>query len=113
MAEKEFIKLSKKQQILLWCISVIGLIGVNGLFLYALVFIPEQITSAFNNVISIAFILEALLLLLLLCFLVSVVKFKSPGWPGFLLLSILGSLAFSIPFSIIMWNKNKEIESNK
>jgi len=30
---------------------------------------------------------------------------KSPGWIGFLILSILGSLAFSIPFSILMWQK--------
>ena len=109
MAGTEYIKLSNIQRIILWFIAVIGLIGVNGLFLYSLVSSPEQISAALTNIISLAFIIEALILLPLFCILIYVFNFKSPGWPGFLLLSLLGSLAFSIPFSILMWNKNREI----
>ena len=106
MSVSEFINLSDTQKIILWCFAVLGLIGVNGLFIYALLFIPGQIASAFTNIISIAFIMEALILLVLFCILISVFNFKSPGWFGFLLLSLLGSLAFSIPFSILMWNRS-------
>ena len=97
------ITLTNSQKIILWCFSIAGLFIVNGLFLYTLFFKVELIGNAQQNLYSLAFILEVILLLPLFCFLIYVAKLKSPGWIGFLILSILGSLAFSIPFSILMW----------
>jgi len=99
------LKLTSSQKIILWCFSFAGLLIVNGLFLYTLFFKSELIGDAQQNLYSLAFILEAFLLIPLFCFLIYVAKLKSPGWIGFLILSILGSLAFSIPFSILMWQK--------
>jgi len=93
----------------LWCASAVGLFGINGLFLYAVYFQSEQIQAAFDNLYAMAFIIEAFVLLPLGCFLVSALKLKSPGWLGFLVLSLLGSLAFSIPFSILLWSRKKNI----
>jgi len=97
--------LSKTQRIVLWCASAIGLLGINGLFLYSVIFRPELMQAAQSNLYSLAFILEAFVLLPLACFLIATAKLKSPGWIGFLLLSLAGSLAFSIPFSILLWNR--------
>ena len=99
------IRLTNAQKIILWCFSIVGLLVVNGLFLYTLFFKAELIGDAQQNLYSLAFIMEAFLLIPLFCFLIYVAKLNSPGWIGFLILSILGSLAFSIPFSILMWQR--------
>lgn len=97
--------LSKTQKIVLWCAAAIGLLGINGLFLYSVISRPELMQAAQSNLYALAFILEAFVLLPLFCYLIAVTKLKSPGWIGFLLLSLVGSLAFSIPFSILLWNR--------
>lgn len=97
--------LSKTQKIVLWCAAAIGLLGINGLFLYSVIFRPELMEAAQANLYSLAFILEAFVLLPLSCFLIAAAKLKSPGWIAFLLLSLVGSLAFSIPFSVLLWNR--------
>lgn len=97
--------LSKVQKIILWCAAAIGLLGINGLFLYSVIFRPELMQAAQSNLYSLAFILEAFVLLPLFCYLIAAAKLRSPGWIGFLLLSLAGSLAFSIPFSILLWNR--------
>jgi hypothetical protein len=58
------------------------------------------------NLVALAFILEAFVLLPLFCFLIATAKLKSPGWIAFLVLLLAGSLAFSIPFSILMWRRS-------
>lgn len=101
-------KLSGKQRIILWVVSAIGFFGINGLFLYASLFQPEQMTETWTNLFAMAFMLEAVVLLPLFCFLINAAKLKSPGWVGFLVLSLLGSLAFSIPFSVLLWTRGND-----
>lgn len=98
-------KVNGKQRILLWVFAAIGLFGINGLFLYGTFFLPEQMQAAYSNVYAVAFMLEALVLLPLFCFLIYAARLKSPGWIGFLILSLVGSLAFSIPFSVLLWTR--------
>ncbi len=97
--------MSKIQRIILWCASAIGLFGINGLFLYATFFHPEQIGEARENLFALAFILEAFVVLPVLCFLIAAARLRSPGWVSFLILSLVGSLAFSIPFSVLLWSR--------
>jgi hypothetical protein len=104
----ENIRFSKLSRGLLWAVSGIGLFGINGLFLYTILFRPEVVTEAMGNLYALVFMIEAFILLPLLCFLVAVTKFRSPNWFGFLVLSLLGSLAFSIPFSILLWTRQKD-----
>ncbi len=100
-------RFSKNQRLFLWLVSAIGLFGVNGLFLFTTFFRQAQISEAYNNLYAMVFILEAIVLLPLFCFLILVAKLRSPDWKMFLILSLLGSLAFSIPFSILRWTREE------
>ena len=102
------LRLNIKQRILLGIVAIIGLLGINGMFLYTVIFTPELMKEAHGNLYALVFILEAFILLPLFCFLIVVAKLRSPGWLGFLALSLLGSLAFSIPFSILLWTREKK-----
>ena len=101
-------KLNKSHRILLWDASGFGLLVINGVFLYFVIFKPELVGEAMGNLYSLVFMLEAFILLPLLCFLISIYKLRSPNWVGFLVLSLLGSLAFSIPFSVLLWTREKD-----
>src|SRR5262245_60142996 len=100
--------LTPRQKIVLWCVAAIGLFGINGLFLYSMAVRPWEMKDIQTNLYALAFMMEAFLLLPLFCYLIAIAKLKSPGWKTFLVISLLGSLAFSIPFSILMWNRNAE-----
>jgi len=102
------IKINKQLRILLWVVAIIGLFGINGVFIYSLIFSPELVKEAFGNLYAMVFIAEAFILLPLFCFLIGIAKLKSPNWIGFLVISLLGSMAFSIPISIILWTREKE-----
>jgi hypothetical protein len=104
----DYMKLKKRHRFVLWVVAGIGLLGINGVFLYSLIFRPEIVIEALGNLYAMVFIMEAFILLPLLCFLISVAKLKSPGWFGFLILSLLGSMAFSIPLSILLWTREKD-----
>jgi hypothetical protein len=99
------------QKIILWCVAAIGLFGINGLFIYSMAVRPWEMKDVQNNFYALGFMLEAFVLLPLFCYLIAIAKLKSPGWITFLILSLLGSLAFSIPFSILMWNRKFAIQS--
>ncbi len=101
-------KLNKSYRILLRVASGFGLLVINGVFLYCVIFKPELVGEAMGNLYSLVFMLEAFILLPLLCFLISIYKLRSPNWVGFLVLSLLGSLAFSIPFSVLLWTREKD-----
>lgn len=103
----EKIKLKKLHRVILWIVAAAGLTGINGTFLYSLLFTPELIREAFGNVYAMVFIIEAFLLLPVFCFLVAIARLRSPNWAGFLLLSLAGSFAFSIPFSLLLWTRKR------
>ena len=100
--------LHKRHRIILGAVAVIGLVGVNGVFLYSVIFRPDLVEQALGNLYAMVFIAEAFILLPLFSFLISIAKLKSPNWFGFLVLSLLGSLAFSIPFSILLWARKRD-----
>jgi hypothetical protein len=104
----EDMNLKRSHRLVLWIVATIGLLGINGVFIYSVVFRPETVREALANLYSLVFIIEAFILLPLLCFLIAVAKLKSPNWLGFLVLSLLGSLAFSIPFSILLWTRGND-----
>ncbi|MEJ2205273.1 MAG: hypothetical protein P8170_14320 [Gemmatimonadota bacterium] len=81
--------------------AVIGFFGLNAVFIYGLVR-PEVMQSALTNPVSLAFMAEALLLLVLLAYLL-------PKWgvgrlrrTWFVALALLGSLAFALPV-MLLW----------
>lgn len=87
---------------LLWGVSVVGLFGVNGVFLYYALSQPGMMMGALRNPISAAFIGEALLMTALLAWIVGVSNVEKPGWGLFILFSLMGSLAFSVPAFLLL-----------
>ena len=104
----ENINIRTHHRIILWIFAFIGFLGINGVFLYTIIFRPELAREAMGNLYAMVFIVEAFVLLPLFCFLIALAKLKSPNWLGFLALSLLGSLAFAIPMSILLWTRKRE-----
>ncbi len=101
-------QLTRSQRLALWISSLIGFFGVNGLFLYAVVFTPALSLGVGINPVALAFIIEAFVLLGILCFLIRIYELRNPGWVGFLVLSLVGSLAFSVPVSVLLWSRTQD-----
>jgi hypothetical protein len=91
----------------LYVLAAIGFVGLNGAFLAYALFQPELMAEAFANPIALVFILEAFLMMGVLAWLISRVGFQNPGWGLFVVLSIIGSLAFSVPAFLLLHLRNE------
>lgn len=102
----EPIHYSSQERACLWAVAIIGLLGLNGAFLYGLLFIPNAMTEAMQNPISLAFMVEAGLLTGLLAYLMTRWNVGRLSWRWLIVLSLLGGLAFAIPI-VILWPGNQ------
>jgi hypothetical protein len=91
---------SRTERFVLWCVALLGLLGVNGAFLYGLSR-PGLVRAAVENPVSMAFMMEALVLMCLLAYLLKKWGAMKLGWTWFLLLSLLASLAFALPVAVL------------
>lgn len=82
--------------------SIIGFLTINVPFLYFALIDQGVYQEAMNNGMALLFISEAFLLMFFIAFLIAKSGMKKPGWVFFICMSILGSLAFSIPFQIYL-----------
>jgi len=82
--------------------ALLGLVCINGPFLYFAVIDRETYAAAMDNGLALAFIAEALLLTALFAFLIARMGMKRPGWLFFVGMSLLGSLAFSVPLQLYL-----------
>ncbi|HYE59152.1 MAG TPA: hypothetical protein VD948_11630 [Rhodothermales bacterium] len=85
----------------LWAMALIGLVGLNGVFLYGLSQ-PSLMTSALRNPVSVAFVAEALVLTALGAWALHRIGITQPGWRLFIVASLVGGLAFSIPLFVLL-----------
>lgn len=85
--------------------SVIGFLLVNIPFLYIATFEAEIYREAMENVLALIFIGEAFLLMFLMAYLISRLGYRNPGWLLFVVFSLVGSLAFSIPFFLYLHSR--------
>ena len=85
--------------------SIVGLLGINLPFLYYALVDRTVYTEAMNNGMALLFIVEAFGLMFFIAFLIAKSGMKKPGWKFFICMSILGSLAFSIPFQLYLATK--------
>lgn len=90
---------------LLLVIAILGFMVVNGTFLYFTFVKGETFIEAFSTGIASIFIAEAFLLMFFFAFLIAKLGWKKPGWLFFIAMSLLGSLAFSIPLQIYLNTK--------
>ena len=92
----------------LLAISIVGLTVPNGIFLYFTITSPDIYRAALQNPIALVFMAEAFFLMLFAAFWIHRYRLKAPGWLGFILLSLVGSLAFSVPFALWCYSKPRD-----
>lgn len=88
---------------LLWTVAFVGFFGLNAVFVYYATVYPDVMIAALRNPVSLVFILEAFLMTGLIAGLIAHYGLRKPGWLAFVVLSIVGSLAFSVP-AFILWH---------
>lgn len=93
-------------------ISIIGFAVINLPFLYYAFIGRDVYTQAMGNGMALLFMSEAFLLMFFIAFLIAKMKMKKPGWEFFIAMSILGSLAFSIPFQLYLIARKNESKIN-
>ena len=83
-------------------IAIFCFSGLNGVFVYTLLWQPATITAALENPVSAVFMVESLLLVGVLAYLFSRWGVSRVHWGWFVFLSLLGGLAFSIPAVLLL-----------
>ncbi|MGB8168261.1 MAG: hypothetical protein WCF18_12260, partial [Chthoniobacteraceae bacterium] len=78
-------------------LATFGFVVPNGVFLYHAFRDPTALRAALANPVALVFIGEAFLLTAFFAWWIQRCQFRSPGWFAFVIMSFVGSLAFSIP----------------
>ncbi len=81
-------------------LAVIGLLAPGGLFLYGLLHDYTSLAAALSDRMALAFFLDLVMSTFLLAYFLAKRPLGPVKWPWFVALSLLGTLAFSIPLFI-------------
>ncbi|MEO8683116.1 MAG: hypothetical protein ABI665_28985 [Vicinamibacterales bacterium] len=85
----------------LWTLAVVGAVGLNTAFMYGLLVRPELLDQAMQNPVSLAFIIESLLLMGAFAYLLRKWGVSRLHWGWFVGLSLLGSMALALPVVLL------------
>jgi hypothetical protein len=94
--------LSPKQRLLLTLAAVFGLLGPNGVFLYYALFRRDDLLTAMRDPVTLAFVIEAFLVVALLAWYFAWRPLGRWGWKLFVVLSLVGGLGFGIPAFLLL-----------
>lgn len=83
-----------------------GLLVLNGIFCYCVLFRPELVTAAMTNPVSLAFIVEALVMTGVLAYLLRKWGVTRLPWGWFVALALVGGLAFAVPVAAL-WRTSR------
>ena len=103
---------TRRERICLSMLAVVGFAGLNGVFVWAVLSRPETLTSAFQNPVAAAFMAEAFLLAGVLAYLLARWKVSQVHWGWFVVLSLVGGIAFALPM-VILWSASGEAHSRR
>lgn len=81
-------------------LATFALLVPNGVFLWCAFFRRDMLFAALSNPVLLVFILEAFALMFLFAWLIARAGIARPGWKGFVLLSLIGGLLFTVPLVI-------------
>jgi hypothetical protein len=95
---------SPRERFWLCTLAVAGFVLVNGAFFYGVLRRPGALGDAMTNPVSVAFLAEALLMLAALAYLLGRWGVSRRSWRWFLLLSLIGSMAFALPV-VLLWGR--------
>ncbi len=101
------IEYSPAERFWLWALAAFGFLAVNGAFMYGVFVRPEILAEAQQNPLSMAFVVEALLLVAALAYLLPKWGVTRMSWGWFVVLSLAGSLAFSLPMALL-WKQDRQ-----
>ncbi|MEM0967580.1 MAG: hypothetical protein AAGJ81_15640 [Verrucomicrobiota bacterium] len=87
-------------------VAILAFLGPNGLYLYFAITQPELNQAAIRNPIALAFMIEAMMLLVLFLWQVYRITRSWMQVGLYLILSFIGSLAFSFPFFVYRQKKH-------
>jgi hypothetical protein len=93
---------SRAERFCLILLGAVGLLGINGVFLWSMYARPDAIKAALANPLALAFVVEAMLLVATLAWLFRKWGLTRLGWGWFVALSLAGSLAFAIPVALLL-----------
>ena len=93
-----------RERFWLWTLALIGVVGLNGAFVYGLVARPDALGSAITNPVAVAFIVEAMVLMGVLAYLLGKWRVSQVHWGWFVVLSLLGGIAFALPVALL-WTR--------
>lgn len=102
---------SEIQERFLLTTAIVGFMVPNGLFVYHSLLHPAAFQTALANPVALLFMAEALLLMLLLAWLIHHLGFRSPGWLAFIIMSLVGSMAFSVPAFLFLASRKASSNS--
>ncbi|MDQ3545452.1 MAG: hypothetical protein M3429_02875, partial [Verrucomicrobiota bacterium] len=97
---------TETQENLFLGMAISGLIVPNGFFLYYSLVAPASLHAALTNPIALVFITEAFVLMFLLSWLIHRWGIRSPGWLAFIVMSLVGSMVFSVPAFLYLTSRN-------
>lgn len=99
----EEVEYGPTERFLLWTLAGFGFVVLNGVFIYGLLE-PQMLREAMTNPLALVFIGEALVLVGVMAYLLAKWRVSRLPWPWFVLLSLLGSMAFALPV-VLLWPK--------
>jgi hypothetical protein len=102
MTERGIVEYTSRERLALIVIAAVGLIALNGVFIYGVFFHAELITDAIKNPIACAFVVEALVLTGVLAYLLAKWGVSRVHWGWFVVLSLAGGLAFALPVVLLI-----------
>ena len=97
---------------ILLALAILGFLVPNGIFVYFLLFDFSVVSAAHSNPVSAAFIGEAIFLMLLFAWFFSRQERSPQSWWLFLILTLIGSLAFSVPFYLFLYSRSERKRNN-
>ncbi len=98
------VEYSRGEKVALVALGVVGLLGINAVFAWAIVFRPQAMWDALANPVSAVFVAEAFLVMGFLAYLMRKWGVARLGWGWFVVLSLLGSMAFALPV-VLLWRR--------
>lgn len=96
------VQYSNRERFWLGCLAVFGFLLVNGGFFYGLLFRPDALRDSLTNPVALAFMVEAMVLVGVFAYLLARWRVSRLHWGWFVALSLLGSMAFALPF-VLLW----------
>ena len=99
--------LRKEERMMLLVIAILGAVGLNGVFVVVLLGRPDLWRAALQDPIAWVLMIEALLVTGVFGWWLWRKGRRRPGGLWFIVLSLLGGLAFSLPFVILAADRDR------